>query len=57
MVGAGREQGGPFDQIKSVTLLVTPQAAARLTLGQSRGKLCLALRNYSDEDQSSTRPV
>jgi pilus assembly protein CpaB len=45
------------DQIKSVTLLVTPQAAARLTLGQSKGKLCLALRNYNDEDQSTTRPV
>jgi pilus assembly protein CpaB len=45
------------NQLKSVTLLVTPQEAARLTLGQSRGKLCLTLRNHSDTDQADTQPV
>jgi pilus assembly protein CpaB len=45
------------DQLKSVTLLVTPQQAASLTLGQNKGKLCLALRNYGDDDMAATRPV
>jgi pilus assembly protein CpaB len=45
------------NQLKSVTLLVTPQEAAKLTLGQSKGKLCLALRNHGDNDQASTVPV
>jgi pilus assembly protein CpaB len=44
-------------ELKSVTLLVTPQEAARLTLGQSKGKLCLTLRNHSDTDNAVTQPV
>jgi pilus assembly protein CpaB len=44
-------------ELKSVTLLVTPQEAARLTLGQSKGKLCLSLRNHSDGAQAVTQPV
>ena len=44
-------------QLKSVTLLVTPQEVARLTLGQSKGRLCLSLRNHGDTDQVHTRPV
>jgi pilus assembly protein CpaB len=44
-------------QLKSVTLLVTPQEVARLTLGQSKGRLCLSLRNHGDSDQIHTPPV
>jgi pilus assembly protein CpaB len=44
-------------QLKSVTLLVSPQEAARLTLGQSKGRLCLTLRNYSDAEHAATLPV
>ena len=44
-------------QVKSVTLLVTPRAAAKLNLGQSKGKLHLSLRNLTDKDDALTRPV
>jgi pilus assembly protein CpaB len=44
-------------QLKSVTLLVTPQEAARLTLGQNKGRLCLSLRNHGDASQVRTEPV
>src|SRR5262249_39385152 len=36
-------------ELKSVTLLVTPQQVAQLTLGQSKGKLCLTLRSSQAE--------
>ena len=45
------------NQLKSVTLLVSPRAAAKLNLGQSKGKLHLALRNLTDKDDALTRPV
>jgi pilus assembly protein CpaB len=45
------------NQLKSVTLLVTPQEAARLSLGQTKGRLCLSLRNHGDSDQVLTEPV
>src|SRR5262249_11846318 len=44
-------------ELKSVTLLVSPQDAAKLTLGQSKGKLHLSLRNYGDSAQAAIRPV
>jgi pilus assembly protein CpaB len=44
-------------ELKSVTLLVTPQEAARLTLAQHVGKLCLSLRRYDDADRAVTKPV
>lgn len=42
---------------QSVTLLVTPDQAAKLTLAQSVGTLHLTLRNDSDELAANTRPV
>ena len=41
----------------SVTLLVTPDQAALLDLGQNLGQLALSLRNLSDSDPSATRPA
>jgi hypothetical protein len=38
-----------------VSLLVTPQQAAKLVLGQSRGNLHLMLRNPQDTDTAKTR--
>ena len=42
-------------QLRSVTLLVTPDQASRLNLGQNRGTLHLALRNPEDTDTAPTR--
>ena len=44
-------------ELRSVTLLVTPQQANLLDLGQSKGTLHLALRNLEDKDNSRTRPA
>jgi pilus assembly protein CpaB len=44
-------------QLKSVTLLVTPQGAAKLNLGHSKGKLHLSLRNLTDTADVTTRPI
>jgi pilus assembly protein CpaB len=44
-------------ELRSVTLLVTPQHANLLDLGQSKGTLHLALRNIEDKDNSRTRPA
>ena len=41
----------------SVTLLVTPEQAALLDLGQSMGSLTLSLRNLDDTDQEATKPA
>jgi pilus assembly protein CpaB len=43
-------------QLKSVTLLVSPQAAAKLNLAHSKGKLHLSLRNLEDKEHTATRP-
>ena len=43
--------------LRSVTLLVTPDMAAKLTLAQTMGKLNLSLRNDSDEAIAETTPV
>jgi pilus assembly protein CpaB len=45
------------NQLRSVTLLVTPDQAARLSLGQNKGALCLSLRNHKDERIASTTPA
>ncbi len=42
---------------QSVTLLVNPDQAAKLSLAQTVGTLHLTLRNDSDEDAAVTRPV
>lgn len=42
---------------ESVTLLVTPDQAAKLSLAQTVGTLHLTLRNDSDELAATTRPV
>jgi pilus assembly protein CpaB len=41
--------------LRSVTLLVTPDEAARLDLGQNKGTLHLTLRNPEDTEQIATR--
>lgn len=41
----------------SVTLLVTPDQAARLDLGQTLGNLSLALRNPEDREESQAAPA
>jgi pilus assembly protein CpaB len=44
-------------ELRSVTLLVTPQQAAKLDLGQNRGILHLTLRNLEDHSAAVTRPA
>lgn len=43
--------------LRSVTLLVTPQQANLLDLGQNKGMLHLALRNLEDNKNAQTRPA
>jgi len=43
--------------LRSVTLLVTPQQANRLDLGQNKGMLHLALRNLEDNKDAQTKPA
>jgi pilus assembly protein CpaB len=43
--------------LRSVTLLVTPQQANLLTLGQNKGQLYLALRNLKDNEAARTHPA
>ncbi len=45
------------DELRSVTLMVTPQQSAELSISQERGKLYLALRNDSDAENSEIRRV
>ena len=44
-------------ELRSVTLLVTPQQANELGLAQNKGKLHLALRNLEDSQDARTRPT
>lgn len=44
-------------QLKSVTLLVTPEQAAKLSLAQNGGTLELALRNPADHQPATTVPI
>ena len=43
--------------LRSVTLLVTPSQAAKLSLGQNKGTLHLTLRNPKDELAAAVRPT
>lgn len=43
------------NQLRSVTLLVTPDQAAKLDLGQNKGTLHLSLRNIEDKGPANTR--
>ena len=43
--------------LQSVTLLVTPDQAAKLELGQNKGSLHLTLRNPEDTDPAKTQPA
>ena len=45
------------NQVRSVTLLVTPMEATQLELGQDKGSLHLALRSHADTAMAPTRPV
>jgi pilus assembly protein CpaB len=45
------------NQLRSVTLLVTPDQAARLGLGQNKGALHLSLRNHEDNQVGSAAPA
>ena len=44
-------------EIRSVTLLTTPEQAAKLNLGQSKGTLHLTLRNPDDDQSTEPRSV
>jgi pilus assembly protein CpaB len=44
-------------ELRSVTLLVTPQQASKLDLGQNKGILHLSLRNPEDHSPAATRPA
>jgi len=45
------------NELRSVTLLVTPDQAAVLDLGQSVGTLTLSLRNPQDSEDAAPRPA
>jgi pilus assembly protein CpaB len=45
------------NKVASVTLLVTPEQATLLSLGQSRGDLSLAMRNATDTDETLPPPA
>jgi pilus assembly protein CpaB len=44
-------------ELRSVTLLVTPQQANLLDLGQNKGTLHLSLRNHEDRQPTRTQPA
>jgi pilus assembly protein CpaB len=45
------------NEMRSVTLLVTPEQASKLNLGQNKGQLHLSLRNPEDDTASDTKPA
>lgn len=45
------------NQLRSVTLLVTPDQAAKLGLAQNKGALHLSLRNLKDDQPADTSPA
>lgn len=45
------------NDLRSVTLLVTADQAAKLDLGQNLGQLTLSLRNPEDKAEAATRPA
>jgi pilus assembly protein CpaB len=52
----GKGRSNPND-VKCVTLVVTPDQAAKLDLGMNRGLLHLALRNPNDDRDARTLPA
>jgi len=56
-VEAPAENKVDTNNLRSVTLLVTPDQAAKLSLGQSKGTLHLTLRNPKDELAANVRPT
>jgi pilus assembly protein CpaB len=40
--------------VKAVTLMVTPEQAEKLVLAANEGKLQLVMRNYSDDEDTTT---
>jgi len=49
--------GNPVEQLRSVTLLVTPEQASLLDLGHNMGTLALSLRNPADISEADTKPA
>jgi pilus assembly protein CpaB len=49
-----RENGREAEAVKTVTLLVTPEQAEKLTLSSSEGRLRLALRGSTDQQDAAT---
>jgi len=49
-----RENGREAESVKTVTLLVTPDQAEKLTLSSTEGRLRLALRNTVDQQNAVT---
>jgi pilus assembly protein CpaB len=45
------------DEARSITLLVTPEQASLLDLGQNKGTLHLSLRSQKDTGSTKTKPV
>jgi pilus assembly protein CpaB len=45
------------DDARSITLLVTPEQASLLDLGQNKGTLHISLRNLKDTGSAKTKPV
>ncbi len=56
-VDAPAENKVDVKELRSVTLLVTPDQATKLDLGQNKGTLHLALRNPEDNQPAETRPA
>jgi pilus assembly protein CpaB len=56
-IDAPAENKMDANQLRSVTLLVTPDQAAKLDLGQNRGTLHLSLRNIEDKLAANARPA
>jgi pilus assembly protein CpaB len=56
-VDAPSENKVDAKELRSVTLLVTPNQAAKLDLGQNKGTLHLALRNLNDNEAGYAEPT
>lgn len=56
-VEAPAENKVDSNNLRSVTLLVTPSQAAKLSLGQNKGTLHLTLRNPKDQLAANVRPT
>jgi pilus assembly protein CpaB len=52
-----QDRDGKPQTVPVITLLVSPQDAARLTMASTEGKIQLALRNAVDTDMSDPAPV